>query len=731
MIDKNQTIYAQWQLSICNVHFDLNTMNNMNNWAFIYKERFNISYDAASKLNTVVVNGSDGWEVAYIPFNTIVGKEYTISFDYQNPNGYNALSGYQGIGYQVLTSVGNQDNLSASVATKYLATGKTGVTRLSITFKATTATTYFAYNFGMAADGVTTTLKLGNLRISETVSYNTAIGKLPTPIRTGYTFNGWYTAASGGTKIEETTKATVENITYYLQWQLTNYTITYNLNSGTVTGNPTSYNIETNTITLKNPTRANHIFNGWTGSNGTTAQTTVTIPKGSTGNKSYTANWTAANYSVNTNPVTYYMTLAQAVAASSNGSTITLLKDCTDTSGVSINKTLTFNKNGHTLTRSAGIVLAANTTATLTVTGTGTITSSSNAIINNGTGSVIINGGEIKGTGTVSTINNGSTGKVEVKSGTVSASNATTIHNETSGTITVSGGTVNNTGTNIAHRGIYNKAGGTIALTSGSITTKQGHGIYNNSTGKVNITGGTITSSYEAIYMLKGTLTITTTTINSYASCMYLNSGTTTTINNGSFTSTAYNAIHENGGDVKVNGGTFAGSGTGIYVENSGGAMIKNATIIGNSNNPAIQVAHNANIECVNSTIRTAGATAIINHTDQGGHCIIRNRTSNFGITGGITGYVIATTNTGTGQSSETVRIYNSSTENVMFAVWTTRNGQDDLIWSNTRKTSNYNQFVVYKSSHNNETGEYAVHMYDSVDGSNARTPIGGTGIYF
>ena len=730
-ITANQTIYAQWQLSICNVHFDLNTMNNMNNWAFIYKERFNISYDTASKLNTVVVNGSDGWEVAYIPFNTIVGKEYTISFDYQNPNGYNALSGYQGIGYQVLTSVGNQDNLSASVATKYLATGKTGVTRLSITFKATTATTYFAYNFGMAADGVTTTLKLGNLRISETVSYNTAIGKLPTPIRTGYTFNGWYTAASGGTKIEETTKATVENITYYLQWQLTNYTITYNLNSGTVTGNPTSYNIETNTITLKNPTRTNHIFNGWTGSNGTTAQTTVTIPKGSTGNKSYTANWTAANYSVNTNPVTYYMTLAQAVAASSNGSTITLLKDCTDTSGVSINKTLTFNKNGHTLTRSAGIVLAANTTATLTVTGTGTITSSSNAIINNGTGSVIINGGEIKGTGTVSTINNGSTGKVEVKSGTVSSSNGTVIHNETRGTILISGGTVSATGTTLDHRAIYNKAAGSVTVTSGTIKTTQGRGIYNKSSDAVvNIQSGTFNTGAECVYMENGTLWIDTATMNAWASAIYFGPAGNLRISGGSYTSTAYNGLHVNGGAVTITGGTFTGKENGIYMEGASRVTAYGGTYIGTGTNSAIKAMNTSTSEFIDPTFRTSGTYLISNETGSGNGCIIRSRASNFGLSGNnVYGYVIATTNNSVGQSSELVRIYNAATTYVMFPTWTDRNGQDDIKWYNTSKNGNYNEVRIYKSNHNNETGRYNVHIYDSVTSGTARNIIGTTHI--
>ena len=79
------------------------------------------------------------------------------------------------------------------------------------------------------------------------------------------------------------------------------YTITYTLNGGSVSGNPTSYNIETNTFTLKNPTRSGYTFTGWTGSNGSTKQTSVSITKGSTGNKSYTANWQANTYTVSYN----------------------------------------------------------------------------------------------------------------------------------------------------------------------------------------------------------------------------------------------------------------------------------------------------------------------------------------------------------------------------------------------------------------------------------------------
>lgn len=72
------------------------------------------------------------------------------------------------------------------------------------------------------------------------------------------------------------------------------YNITYNLNNGSLPSgktNPTTYNIETDTITLVNPERSGYEFTGWTGTGLTSATKTVTIPKGSTGDKEYKANW--------------------------------------------------------------------------------------------------------------------------------------------------------------------------------------------------------------------------------------------------------------------------------------------------------------------------------------------------------------------------------------------------------------------------------------------------------
>lgn len=70
------------------------------------------------------------------------------------------------------------------------------------------------------------------------------------------------------------------------------YTISYNLDGGTVeTPNPENYTIETDDFTLNNPTKKNATFNGWIEKEAGALGLNVTISKGTTGNKEYTATW--------------------------------------------------------------------------------------------------------------------------------------------------------------------------------------------------------------------------------------------------------------------------------------------------------------------------------------------------------------------------------------------------------------------------------------------------------
>ena len=50
-----------------------------------------------------------------------------------------------------------------------------------------------------------------------TVMSGEEVGMLPTPAREGYTFDGWFTAASGGMQVTSSTKITA-NVTYYAHW---------------------------------------------------------------------------------------------------------------------------------------------------------------------------------------------------------------------------------------------------------------------------------------------------------------------------------------------------------------------------------------------------------------------------------------------------------------------------------------------------------------------------------
>ena len=80
------------------------------------------------------------------------------------------------------------------------------------------------------------------------------------------------------------------------------YSINYNLNGGTMSGQKTSYTV-VDSFTLPQPTRTGYTFTGWTGSNGTTVQKTVTVNKGTRGNLSYTANWQVNTYIIDANGV--------------------------------------------------------------------------------------------------------------------------------------------------------------------------------------------------------------------------------------------------------------------------------------------------------------------------------------------------------------------------------------------------------------------------------------------
>ncbi len=127
-----------------------------------------------------------------------------------------------------------------------------------------------------------------------TAEYDTSY-TLPTPTRTGYSFDGWY---QGNRKIaSDGTWTETENITLSARWVPTQYDVVYELDGGTnASANPDTYTIE-DTFTLADPVRSGYTFDGWTYEGQSTPVKNPGVAAGSIGDLVYTAHWTANEYS--------------------------------------------------------------------------------------------------------------------------------------------------------------------------------------------------------------------------------------------------------------------------------------------------------------------------------------------------------------------------------------------------------------------------------------------------
>ena len=248
---------------------------------------------------------ANNYKIAYNLDGGTYGKSHPTSADYDtivtidNPSksGY-IFAGWTITGYDSTTSGHNAATWSGEKGTSYK--NLTATDGATVTFTAT---------WEKEAPKTANLQTTGDVGIKATSHPDKTIVNIASNVQvsavlnTGYVFKGWY---NGNVKVSDDLSFiyTMPNKDTVLTAKTTpiNYTISYNLNGGAVVvSNPTSYNIETPTFALHNPTKLGYVFVGWTGSNGTIPQKAVSIYKGSTGNKSYKANWTAADigYTVN------------------------------------------------------------------------------------------------------------------------------------------------------------------------------------------------------------------------------------------------------------------------------------------------------------------------------------------------------------------------------------------------------------------------------------------------
>ena len=211
----NITIYGQWAPIVTTV-----TLKGQGAYSPATDQKINVTYDQA------------------MPVISVPKKQYTITYNYNGSTQTNSSVSPEAsfVGYYGQTN---------GKGTKY-------------------------YN----ANG--TSAHLWNVASETAILYanwSTATTKLPTPnAREGYEFVGWYTAASGGTKVGNAgaNYSFIGNKTLYAHWNINKYTITLNNQSATYAGTASvqvTYAASLPSITK--PTKNGYTFGGYyTSTNG-------------------------------------------------------------------------------------------------------------------------------------------------------------------------------------------------------------------------------------------------------------------------------------------------------------------------------------------------------------------------------------------------------------------------------------------------------------------------------
>ena len=347
---------------------------------------------------------------------------------------------------------------------------------------------------------------------NQTFTYGTAQNLTANAFtRKGYSFAGWATSENGNVVYSD--KQSVNNltttnggtVTLYAKWTPDTYTITYNLNGGTLSTNKNSYTIESPDITLDTPTRTGFNFGGWYTNSSLTDPAETTIAHGSTGNMEYWAKWLlpyidadgqlketdsytvltgsestsdtelSTRWYVVTGNVSYSGTL-NCTKGNGNmhlvlcdGASLTI--DCSDYAINAPNLTIygqtqgTGTLNATAIGLNISCIYAHNN---LTINGGIITANSSNNNVIYAKENITINGGSVKASGQNGIVADGS---ITINGGNVEASGSYAISANKS--ITINGGSVK---TGNGNNGIYT-SNGDITINGGNIEVRSRYGI--------------------------------------------------------------------------------------------------------------------------------------------------------------------------------------------------------------------------------------------------------------
>lgn len=290
------TLYADWTIN----HYDV-TVTTDGNGSASADPAEEVDYGTVVTLTATPNNGYEfvAWESENVAIEdnaftmpdhavtvnaTFTASEYTISFDTDGGDPKESLTykttdsaslgGASKTGYSLIcwkvSSTGGNWGASGTVypADSAVTAGKYGNVTLKATWRANSVTvTYDAQGGTSAAE-------------SKNVTVGSTYGTLSSATREGYTFEGWYSDPTGGTKIEPTTTVSqTSNHTIYAYWSINKYDVILSTdNNGFLSADATE-DVEYGTlVTLTATAKPGFTFAEWVSSDVTIENNTFTMP---------------------------------------------------------------------------------------------------------------------------------------------------------------------------------------------------------------------------------------------------------------------------------------------------------------------------------------------------------------------------------------------------------------------------------------------------------------------
>ena len=173
---------------------------------------------AANSITVTIASAGNGTVTPTSPVTQVYGA------------GGTAITATPSAGYHFAGWSGTVNDTYVAIANTALASTTFTATTSAVDGGAATITATFAANtFAVTFDGQGGTPSPASIQ----VTYGSTYGTLATVTRTGYTFAGWWTLASGGTQVTSASAVSITAAqTLYAQWTADNEPLTFNSNSG-------------------------------------------------------------------------------------------------------------------------------------------------------------------------------------------------------------------------------------------------------------------------------------------------------------------------------------------------------------------------------------------------------------------------------------------------------------------------------------------------------------------